>query len=950
LQVDLSTAPTELVTQVATDRPRYRPGDVVRYRSVTLSRVGLKAEQDLAVEYYVTDPAGMELSGSRLAGETTHGVGTGELQLAATATGGRYTVVARSPDGLFPESRRDIHVHDAAPRQFDIAVEWRDALFAAGKLAAGSMTVKTPDGEPAAGVPLKLRAYVDGRQVELPAAEVATDGNGKAAVEIQLPGQIASRFGELGIQAGEQDAYWKDIPLRADQVQVDFYPEGGELTAQVENRVYFHGHDGGGEPLAIRGKVVNADNEEVCDVAAEHDGRGAFRFTPEAGQAYTLRIDDPPTILTQPALPAASAESRLVLDCGAGVFREDESVQVELRSLNPPAEFLIVAYCRGVLAGQVAGTAANFSNAECTFSVPVVAEAGGVLRITVLDYTRSPPEPLAERLVFRRPARQLRMKWTGLQPEYQTGETVRGMVLTTDEADRPVSAVLGVSAIDAAVLDFSRRSEPRMTTQFLILGDITKPEQLEDANFYLSDDPAAPRALDLLLATQGWRRFERVPASQMAGLAGATRDGLAYRTAGGFGGAIEGKEMLGAQPNALGMFDDFVADAPSRFDNRDDLGRTASAPLAPVTLGRTVLRTVDEPSSQFPMLIAGVVLLLLVVASAAVRWRPTWVAVATSAATAVGLVLIGVFVLWMRSGPPVAGAVATPEYSVPSSAPARNVKWRASTAEGAMEELAAEGMSRSEPAGVTAASAPDAAVEPAPVELPPASPEPAAGPPKASPVPGPADEPIAEDPAPKRAIAAAPNAAVPMAGAAGVAPPMIELRAKQLESAQLQGEAEKPALRSVQPPAQQEDRTERMRESGRPGSAPEVKPLDTIEDKKTLGDQRRSAQRSSPIGENKTLEKSVAPAPASAPADPASDDARKRSVRRFAYFSSDKRGGVAGDFPETVYWNPLLVTDEMGQATVEFDVPDTVTRFRILAEGHVDGRLGDSEQILTTRK
>ena len=46
-----------------------------------------------------------------------------------------------------------------------------------------------------------------------------------------------------------------------------------------------------------------------------------------------------------------------------------------------------------------------------------------------------------------------------------------------------------------------------MPTHFFLMNEIDKPDDLEKADFYLSDDPKAAAALDLLLGTQGWRRF-----------------------------------------------------------------------------------------------------------------------------------------------------------------------------------------------------------------------------------------------------------------------------------------------------------------------------------------------------------------------------------------------------------------------------------------------------------
>jgi len=46
-----------------------------------------------------------------------------------------------------------------------------------------------------------------------------------------------------------------------------------------------------------------------------------------------------------------------------------------------------------------------------------------------------------------------------------------------------------------------------MPTHFLMTTEVRKPEDLEYADFLLGKHPKAAVALDLLLGTQGWRRF-----------------------------------------------------------------------------------------------------------------------------------------------------------------------------------------------------------------------------------------------------------------------------------------------------------------------------------------------------------------------------------------------------------------------------------------------------------
>ena len=56
-------------------------------------------------------------------------------------------------------------------------------------------------------------------------------------------------------------------------------------------------------------------------------------------------------------------------------------------------------------------------------------------------------------------------------------------------------------------------------------------------------------------------------------------------------------------------------------------------------------------------------------------------------------------------------------------------------------------------------------------------------------------------------------------------------------------------------------------------------------------------------------------------------------------------------FPDTAYWNPTLVTDEHGLATVSFALPDNLTTWRATATAHtLDTRLGrTTQQVLVSK-
>lgn len=55
--------------------------------------------------------------------------------------------------------------------------------------------------------------------------------------------------------------------------------------------------------------------------------------------------------------------------------------------------------------------------------------------------------------------------------------------------------------------------------------------------------------------------------------------------------------------------------------------------------------------------------------------------------------------------------------------------------------------------------------------------------------------------------------------------------------------------------------------------------------------------------------------------------------------------GVRGDFRDTAYWNPTIVTDEKGEATVTFQLPDNLTTWHLEALGSTTGHLFGSESV-----
>ena len=159
--------------------------------------------------------------------------------------------------------------------------------------------------------------------------------------------------------------------------------------------------------------------------------------------------------------------------------------------------FTILAKMRGMACCRAKGTVKGHQKVKIpleTFPMQGIAE------ITLLDGDH----PVSERLVYVNPEQRLNITATPDKERYALRDTGKIRIQVTDAEGNPVRAELAVSIFDKAYL-YLPGHENIMSHGYLseqIRGDVFNPT-------YYFDERNADRlqALDLLLMTQGWRRY-----------------------------------------------------------------------------------------------------------------------------------------------------------------------------------------------------------------------------------------------------------------------------------------------------------------------------------------------------------------------------------------------------------------------------------------------------------
>ncbi|HKD37624.1 MAG TPA: autotransporter-associated beta strand repeat-containing protein, partial [Pirellulales bacterium] len=507
LTASLRIDSTCLATQLSLGKPLYQPGEIIRYRSLTLSRFGLTPPAGALVYFEIHDPSGAVVPNSWKSAIADRGVAGGEFAVPSGLAGGEYTLIARSPAKQFADEKRTFFVRSYRLPRLKKDLEFTRDSYSPGDHVVADLSVQRPDGGPAAGAKLHAIASVDGKTVAQ--SEDVVGPAGTARVEINLPAKVEKGDAQLAVvidDGGNRETVAKTIRINLDRVEISLYPEGGDLVAGLENRVYFSAQTPLGKPAHIVGQLVDSQFREVAKLETSYKGMGSFKFAPQAGETYSVVAGKLHVSLTPDQLKVEPAPS-VLLSTGAGVFGATEPLAVELQSREDKLPLLVAAYCRGVMIGQKSITASRGTN---RVEIPLAAGAGGVVRVTVFDQLAEhgrQPRAIAERLVYRRAERALTVRIGDHKPRYSPGDPVELSFAVTNERGEPTPAALGVSVAADSLFKLIDDEIPSMPTRFYILGEIEKPQDLEKADFYLSENPKAPAALDLLLGTQGWRRF-----------------------------------------------------------------------------------------------------------------------------------------------------------------------------------------------------------------------------------------------------------------------------------------------------------------------------------------------------------------------------------------------------------------------------------------------------------
>jgi hypothetical protein len=274
------------------------------------------------------------------------------------------------------------------------------------------------------------------------------------------------------------------------------FPEGGDLVEHIESVIAFKAVDQDGTPVAIKGDIVNNLNKKVIAFSTVHDGMGTVVIIPMPGETYKAVWKDKAGKPHETPLPAAKKQGVVI-----HTALIDNRLHYILQRSEPADEaflkFTVVAQMRHRM--MYAATINLSQKTKVTAPLDTDSVPDGIMQITVFNALM---QPVAERLVFVN-----NNSYSFITDLHMAEQNMNKRARSVLQIDVGGKLLTNVSvAVTDADMNPAGKNEETIFSNLLLTSDL-KGMVYNPAYYFSNDADSVKEHLDLVMMTNGWRRF-----------------------------------------------------------------------------------------------------------------------------------------------------------------------------------------------------------------------------------------------------------------------------------------------------------------------------------------------------------------------------------------------------------------------------------------------------------
>ncbi|QNL49025.1 hypothetical protein H8S90_20075 [Olivibacter sp. SDN3] len=345
------------------------------------------------------------------------------------------------------------------------------------------------------------------------------------------------------------------------QYDVQFLPESGHWLANASNTLGIKAIDSQGKGVAARGIILNSANERIATFSTKHKGMGRVYLPPLPVDHYRARVDFADGHQHVYELPPPIVNG-VILQHGATSSNRD-SIHLKMVSseefLSQNGSQLLIGQVRGIMC-----YAAVVKTINTTFqsSIPRAYFPEGIIHFSL---TASDGSILAERMVYNsKPKRPITAIIQTHRPTYNLRDSVALSVSVKDSSGKGVVGNFSMAITDNSQYKINKWNQNIWSSYYL---GTELRGAIEDPGYYFSKKEEVAEALDNLLLTQGWVRYDQTLLEKKASFAYAPEPSfkISGTVRNAFGKAIEKSHLVLLSTGKVNLVVDTLTDENGRF-------------------------------------------------------------------------------------------------------------------------------------------------------------------------------------------------------------------------------------------------------------------------------------------------------------------------------------------------------------------------------------------------
>jgi len=420
-----------------TDKVRYKPGETIWFRAFVSHESKLEKEESNKLYLGLYDKSGNAVVKDIF--QLNSASASGDITIPDNLDGNIFFLVAYSSIESAPDqiSITKLRIDPEYSNQWVIETTMKDSISTSGKKNDLFVILRDISGVILKNEQLKYE-FKNGNEV-LEKGKLKTDENGEVTVTLNIPGKTN---GEPFIcELSDAKDVWKHevfLPSNIDPIVIRFYPEGGNLIAGIATKIGFTAFNKWGIPVDVEGTVLNQEGEKITSVKTLTKGLGLFSVINPLQQKFKLQLSGIMGQNQSFELPTSNAAGLAI----SVVKTDAQFIYANLVFSEKQKQSVALIITSG---DKVCWAADMDIDGIGRLKIPADRLPNG---INLLSAFSKEGNLLAERIIFRDNAEELKINVLAEKKELAASGKMKVKVQLADENNQPVSGNIAIAVTD----------------------------------------------------------------------------------------------------------------------------------------------------------------------------------------------------------------------------------------------------------------------------------------------------------------------------------------------------------------------------------------------------------------------------------------------------------------------------------------------------------------------